>query len=70
MIESVELPHLSSLSDDVVSLIRDLSLRENISLPLNFEKESPLILLCGKLAQNAMRAVNSDIRKMTQNMLI
>lgn len=49
MIESIEWPHLSGLSDEAASLIRDLSLRENIRLPFNFEKEPPLILLCGKL---------------------
>lgn len=49
MIESIEWPHLSGLSDEAASLISDLSLRENIRLPVNFEKEPPLILLCGKL---------------------
>lgn len=49
MIESIDWPHLSGLSDEAASLIRDLSLRENIRLPFNFEKEPPLILLCGKL---------------------
>ena len=49
MIESIEWPHLSGLSDDAASLIRDLSVRENIRLPVNFEKEPPLILLRGKL---------------------
>lgn len=49
MIESIEWPHLSGLSNEATSLIRDLSLRENIRLPMNFEQEPPLILLCGKL---------------------
>lgn len=49
MIETIEWPHLSGLSDEAASLIRDLSLRENIRLPVIFEKEPPLILLCGKL---------------------
>ena len=49
MIADVDWPHLSELSDDAASLIRDLSVRENIRLPFNFEQEPPLILLCGKL---------------------
>ena len=50
MIESVDWPvDLSGLSDETASLIRDLSYRENIRLPVNFEKAPPFILLCGKL---------------------
>ena len=67
MIESIEWPHLSSLPDEAASLIRDLSVRENIQLPVNFEQESPLILLCGKLAskRNAggrFRNQNNDLK--------
>ncbi len=50
MIDSVDWPkNFSGLSSEATSLVRDLSVRENIRLPVNFEQESPLILLCGKL---------------------
>ncbi|MBQ6772874.1 MAG: toll/interleukin-1 receptor domain-containing protein [Synergistaceae bacterium] len=49
MIEGIDWPHLAGLSEEAASLINYLSRRENIKLPFNFEKEPPLILLCGKL---------------------
>ncbi|MBR0168628.1 MAG: toll/interleukin-1 receptor domain-containing protein [Synergistaceae bacterium] len=50
MIANVDWPkNLSVLSNETTSLIRDLSERENIRLPIDFEKAPPLILLCGKL---------------------
>lgn len=50
MIDSVDWPkNYSVLSSEAADLVRDLSVRENIRLPVNFEQESPLILLCGKL---------------------
>lgn len=50
MIENIDWPKdLSGLSDETASLIRNLSYLENIRLPVNFEQEPPLILLCGKL---------------------
>ena len=50
MIEGIDWPKdLSGVSDETASFIRNLSYLENIRLPVNFEQEPPLILLCGKL---------------------
>jgi len=50
MIDNIDWPkNFSGLSSEAADLVRDLSVRENIRLPVNFEQESPLILLCGKL---------------------
>lgn len=50
MIDNIDWPkNFSVLSSEAADLVRDLSVRENIRLPVNFEQESPLILLCGKL---------------------
>ena len=50
MIADIDWPkNLSILPAEAASLIRDLSVRENIRLPVDFEKAPPLLLLCGKL---------------------
>ena len=74
MIADIDWPHLSGLSDEAASLIRDLSVRENIRLPFNFEQEPPLILLCGKLdskpyAGGAFRYQKNDPKYVDMNML-
>ena len=49
MVGGIEWPRLSDVPADNRDFIRYLSTRENIALPIYFEKEPPLILLCGKL---------------------
>ena len=61
MIADVDWPKdYSGLSNNAASLIRDLSVRENIRLPVNFEQEPPLILLCGKM--NSRRNAGGTFR--------
>lgn len=71
MIDSIDWPkNLSGLSAEAASLIRDLSERENIRLPIDFEKAPPLIRFAGNWTRGLMRAVCSGIRRMIPDMLM
>ena len=76
MIEGIDWPKdLSGVSDETASFIRNLSYLENIRLPVNFEQEPPLILLCGKLdskpnADGAFRHQKYDPKYIDVNALL